>query len=163
MPLKILRSHLMEGDIISLSTKLSLSLFIFSGPLAYNLLHQNLPESLPSLRTVQRMMCKDYSHITEGEFRFDMLVKHIEFYKGPKIIAIGEDATRVVQRVQYDPETNKMVGFVLPCTEEAYQKQIHSWLHHLIKCSNVLQFLKLLITHLCIWLHHYLSIYQHFV
>ena len=121
MPLKILRSHLMEGDIISLSTKLSLSLFIFSGPLAYNFLYQNLPESLPSLRTVQRMMCKDYSHITEGEFRFDMLVKHIEFYKGPKVIAIGEDAT-VVQRVQYDPETNKMVSFVLPCTEEGLPK-----------------------------------------
>ena len=47
-----------------------------------------------------------------------MLVKHIEFYKCLKVTAIGEDAMRVVQRVQYNPKTNKMVGFVLPSTEE---------------------------------------------
>ena len=63
--------------------KLSLSLYIFSGPLAYN--YKNLPELILSLRTVQRIMHKDYRHIAEGEFRFDMLVKHIEFYKGIKV------------------------------------------------------------------------------
>jgi len=88
--------------------KLPLSLYIFSGPLAYNFLHKNMPESLPPSRTVQRMVHKEYEHITEGEFRFDMLVKHIEFYKAPKVIAIGEDATRVVRRVQYDPTTNRI-------------------------------------------------------
>ena len=29
-----------------------------------------------------------------------------------------EDTTRVVRRVQYDPETNRMVGFVLHCNQE---------------------------------------------
>jgi len=48
------------------------------------------------LKTVQKMISKDYSHITEGEFRFDILVKRIAFYKAPKVVAIGEDATRVV-------------------------------------------------------------------
>jgi len=66
------------------------------------------------------MIHKEYSNITEGEFRFDELLKHIDFYKAPKIIAIGEDATRVVCRVQYDPETNRMVGFVLPCNQEGF-------------------------------------------
>ena len=98
--------------------KFALSLYIFSGPLAYQFLHQNLPQSLPSLRSVQRMIHKEYSNITEGEFRFDELLKHIDFYKAPKIIAIGEDATRVVCRVQYDPETNRMVEFVLSCNQE---------------------------------------------
>ena len=97
--------------------KFALSLYIFSGSLAYHFLHQNLPQSLPSLRTVQRMIHKEYSSITEGEFRFDELLKHIDYCKAPKIIAIGEDATKVVRRVQYDPETNRMVGFVLPCDD----------------------------------------------
>jgi len=119
MPLKILTNHHMEeGIVLSLRNYLYHCTF-----LAYNFLHKNLPKLIPSLRTVQGMVHKDYSQIAEGEFGFDMLLEHIEFYKGPKVVAIGEDATRVVQRVQYDPMTNRIVGFVLPCTE-----QIHSWL-----------------------------------
>ena len=32
-----------------------------------------------------------------------------------KTIAIAEDATRVIARAQYDNETDRIVGFVLPC------------------------------------------------
>ena len=41
----------------------------------------------------------------------------VTFYKAPKIVAVGEDATRVISRVQYDYDTNRMVGFVLPCDD----------------------------------------------
>jgi len=33
------------------------------------------------------------------------------------IVNIGEDATRIIFKVQYDCNTNKIVGFVLPCDE----------------------------------------------
>ena len=39
---------------------------------------------------------------------------HINSYKCARVIVIGEDATRLVARVDYDPETNRLVGFVLP-------------------------------------------------
>ena len=95
--------------------KFAISLFILSGPMAYNFFYQNFSEALPSLRTVQRIINSEYHKISEGEFRFDDLVKHIDLYKAPKVISVGEDATRVISRVQYDSTTNRMVGFVLPC------------------------------------------------
>ena len=42
----------------------------------------------------------------EGELIFDQLLNHIDSYKCARVIAIGEDATRLVARVDYDPETN---------------------------------------------------------
>ena len=35
------------------------------------------------------------------------------------MVSIGEDATRVISRIDYDNETNCLVGFVLPCDEKA--------------------------------------------
>ena len=34
------------------------------------------------------------------------------------MVSIAEDATRVISRVDYDSETNKLVGFVLPCNDK---------------------------------------------
>eukprot|EP00731_Ephydatia_muelleri_P021868 Em0014g459a len=74
----------------------------------------NMPQALPSLRTVQRIVHHEYEVMNEGEFRFDQLANHINSYKCARVIVIGEDATRLVARVDYDPETNRLVGFVLP-------------------------------------------------
>ena len=35
----------------------------------------------------------------------------------PHIVTIGEDATRVRSRVEYDSETDRYVGFVLPVNQ----------------------------------------------
>ena len=72
-----------------------------------------MPQSLPSLRTVQRIVHNEYEVMHEGEFRFDQLLNHINSYKCARVIVIGEDATRLVARVDNDPETNRLVGFVL--------------------------------------------------
>ena len=42
--------------------------------------------------------------IQEGEFQFDALLKHLESYSASKFVAIGEDATLVISRVDYDIE-----------------------------------------------------------
>jgi len=80
-------------------------------------MHSNIPQALPSLRTVQRFVVKDSQPIHEGVFRFDELLNHLNAFKCPKIVSIGEDATRVINKVQYDVESDKLVGFVLPCNE----------------------------------------------
>ena len=97
--------------------KFSTSLLIYAGPRAYNFLHENMPQALPSLRTVQRIVQSDYRHIGEGEYRFDDLVAHLESYGAKKVVAIAEDATRVIARADYDYETDRVVGFVLPCDD----------------------------------------------
>jgi len=39
---------------------------------------------------------------------------HIKNHKTSKAISVGEDATCVVARIDYDCETDRCVGFVLP-------------------------------------------------
>ena len=45
-------------------------------------------------------------------------LKHLESYGASKVVSVGEDATRVISRVDYDVETNRLVGFVLPCDRD---------------------------------------------
>lgn len=70
-----------------------------------------MPQALPSLRTIQRVVQSEYKHIEEGEYRFDDLVAHLENYSAEKVVAISEDATRVIARADYDYETDRVVGF----------------------------------------------------
>ena len=83
----------------------STSLLIYCGPLAYNFLHRNLSDSLPSLRTVQRTLHKDYRMFVEGDFRCDDLLVHLNSFNAKKLVSIGEDATRVIVRVEYHCES----------------------------------------------------------
>ena len=98
----------------SLIVKFAISLFLYSGPMAYNLLYSNMPNALPSLRTVQRKVNAEYKIIKEGSFRFDELQQHLQTYNCPPYVTIGEDATRLVAMVDYDKNTDCLVGFVLP-------------------------------------------------
>ena len=98
--------------------KFATSLFIYAGPLAYRFIHQNLPEALPCVSTVQKILYHQYEPIPESKFRFNALLKHLESYGASKVVSVGEDATRVISRVDYDVETNRLVGFVLPCDRD---------------------------------------------
>ena len=73
---------------------------------------------MSSLRTVQRTVFDNYKHLHEGQFCIDDLLRHLEFYNAPKVVSIGEDATRVIAWIEYDNETNRLVGFVLPCDSD---------------------------------------------
>ena len=94
--------------------KFATALFIYAGPLAYNFLQKNLHQALPSLRTVQCIVHTSYDTLNEGEFCFDGLVDHIRKHNTVSLVTIGEDATRIICRVEYDVRTNRCVGFVLP-------------------------------------------------
>jgi hypothetical protein len=94
--------------------KFATLLYIFSGSMAYEFIQKNMAEALPSLTTVKNIMHRQYSKIEEGIFRFDDLLVHLKKYNSPFLVAIAEDATRIVQRVEYDAETNHCIGFVLP-------------------------------------------------
>ena len=73
--------------------KFSTALFILAGPMAYEFIHQNMPEALPCMRTVQRSIHAEYETIDEGSFRFEEVKQHLDRYKAPAVISIGEDAT----------------------------------------------------------------------
>ena len=98
--------------------KFATALFIYAGPLAYEFIQQNMPEALPSLRTVQTTIHVEYKALDEGCFRFDDLLQHIKEHDAPNIVSIGEDATRVIARVDYNSKTDCCVGFVLPVDQD---------------------------------------------
>ena len=81
--------------------KFAIALFIYSGPLCYEFIHHNMPHALPCLRSVQSIIRSQYKTMNEGGFRFDDLVEHIKDHNAPKIVSIGEDATRIIGRVDY--------------------------------------------------------------
>ena len=101
----------------------SLSLLVMIGPSAYKLIHANMPEAFPSLSTVEREASKRYHPLKEGEFLFDKLAAHLDAYQAPRVISISEDATRVVSRVEYDGSSDRIVGFVLPLSNDSLPQQ----------------------------------------
>jgi len=68
--------------------KFSTALFIYSGPLAYEFIQQNMPEALPSVHTVQTAIHAEYKTIDEGRFRFDDLAEHLKKYGGIAAVSI---------------------------------------------------------------------------
>ena len=98
--------------------KFATSMLIYCGPMAYNFLHCNLPNAMPSLRSVQRIVTRNYKTFIEGEFRFDDLLAHLNSFNAPKIVSLSEDATRIIGRIEYDCDSDKLVGFVLPCNDK---------------------------------------------
>ena len=45
-------------------------LLLYAGPLAYEFIQSNMPETLPSLSSVKHFVHNEYKAIDEGVFRF---------------------------------------------------------------------------------------------
>ena len=103
--------------------KFATSLFCLVGRAAYEMVQVNIGCGLPAVATLHRTIaCK--KKIKEGEFRFDELENHLKEWKAPKYVHIHLDDTRIINKVEYDPVTDRFVGFCLPlkdgipCVEE---------------------------------------------
>lgn len=89
-----------------------------SGPLAYELIQSNLPGALPSIPTTNRYIRKSHCNIIEGVLRLEELSIYLNDRNLEKTVAIAEDATRIIGRVQFDSRTNSLMGFALPLNEQ---------------------------------------------
>ena len=45
------------------------------------------------------------------------LLEHLKNFNASMVVSIEEDTTQVISRIEYDSETDKLVGFVLPCDQ----------------------------------------------
>ena len=88
-------------------------LFCLIGRAGYEFLLANVGLALPSLSTILRMINK-IPRIREGQFLFDELEDHLNKWKAPKHIHVHMDDTRVLNKIEYDPVTDRFVGLVLP-------------------------------------------------
>jgi hypothetical protein len=99
-------------------------------------LYSNLP--LPSISTVQQNMKNNDNKIVEGQLRMSELKDFLVSNNLHLKVWISEDGTRILEKVEYDPQTNQLVGLVLPLekdgmpkvlSHEAEQRKIQNWLH----------------------------------
>ena len=114
--------------------------------MAYECIQKNMPEALPSIRTVQSQIQSQYTHIEEGVFRFHGLIQHLLKHDASFIVAIAEDATRIIHKVEYDSATNRCVGFVLPSNNcgifdiDAYQAISFKVIEDLFKTVDIAKY-----------------------
>lgn len=87
-------------------------LYIITGALAYETLSANL--SLPSLETVKKKIQSSNDTIIEGEIRADILKGFLTKRKLCPQIWLSEDATKIVNKIEYDSTTDQIIGLVLP-------------------------------------------------
>jgi hypothetical protein len=83
-------------------------------------LYSNLP--LPSISTVQQNMKNNDNKIVEGQLRMSELKDFLVSNNLPLKAWISEDGTRILDKVEYDPQTNQLVGLVLPLEKDAMPK-----------------------------------------
>ncbi|KAE8738373.1 hypothetical protein FOCC_FOCC016152, partial [Frankliniella occidentalis] len=83
----------------------------------YEFLAINLPDSLPSIATVERVLQKHSKPVIEGSFRFQELKEFLVQNNFPLKVTISEDGTRVQEKFLYDRATNNIIGPVLPLFE----------------------------------------------
>lgn len=93
--------------------KFALYVRTLSDPLLYDILHRNLELALPSLSSVNKRMHSS-NNITEGLLRCHELLFYLKERNLPLEVAISEDATRIDGKIEFDPRTNQLIGFVLP-------------------------------------------------
>lgn len=91
---------------------------MITGPLAYSTIQTNLEAALPSLPSTNRYIRKFNCHVTESILRCDELKVYLEERNLPLVVSLSEDATRIVDRVQYCAVTNQLIGFVPPINSE---------------------------------------------
>ena len=86
---------------------------LLTGTSGYELLQSNLGNALPFYSTVQRMISQK-ERVVEGTFYFDELREHLKEWDAPFFVNVHLDDTRIKHRVEYDPLTDRYIGFVLP-------------------------------------------------
>lgn len=95
-------------------------LFTIGGRLMYETLAANLP--IPTVHSVTHKIRNIVCDMMEGVCRFKELKTFLLSRGLPLIVWLSEDATRITERVQYDSETNQLVGFVLPLSSNGMPK-----------------------------------------
>lgn len=87
---------------------------MLAGPKLYNFLHKNLQLAIPALSSVNRYVYTSNCRIIEGVLRREELLLYLKQRDLEPLVSLSEDATRIVDRIQYDIKTNQIVGFALP-------------------------------------------------
>lgn len=87
--------------------------YVLGGRMAYEFVRLNVPGILPSISTLRRLHVEKELRINEAEFRYDLLVTHMNSLQTTVAFA-SEDCTAVIKKISYDSHTNSFVGLSTP-------------------------------------------------
>lgn len=89
---------------------------LINGSLASQTLRANLSYCMPATHSFRAYFHKHVkeANVVESVLRCAELKRYLEENNLPLVVSLSEDATRNLNRVQYDPATNQLVGFSLP-------------------------------------------------
>lgn len=76
---------------------------------------------------------KRKERVIEGELRCEELLNYLEKLNAPKTIWLSEDASGVFAKVTHDPNTNQLVGLVLPTESKTGSPMLFSFTPHSIE------------------------------
>lgn len=91
---------------------------LLSGPSAYKTLHANSFGVIPSISSINKYVHRPDHGLIEGQLRNEELLVYLKERNQPLWVCLSEDATHIENRIEYDPRTNQLIGFVLPLNEE---------------------------------------------
>lgn len=91
---------------------------MLSGPLAYKTLQANSFGVIPSISATNKYILRPDHALIEGQLRNEELLVYLQERNQPLWVSLSEDSTRIENRIEYDPHTNQLIGFVLPINEE---------------------------------------------
>lgn len=61
------------------------------------------------------------NRIIEGELRIKELLEHLNKFNCSKNIWLAEDASGIIQKIEYDVHTNQLIGLLLPVNSKTGQ------------------------------------------
>lgn len=92
----------------------SMNSFIMAGRHYYEILRANKPGVFPCPRTIESYIEQFDMSVDEGVVNAQMLLHYLVQHKMPLVVAVSEDATAIVQKREYDGNSNKIRGLALP-------------------------------------------------
>lgn len=87
-------------------------LYLAAGEKPLTFLYQNL--GFPSAESVRHWFHTEFQAITEGEIRTLELCEFIRRHNFPKFVWIGEDATKITAKMEYNHQDDEVVGLAKP-------------------------------------------------
>ena len=94
--------------------------YLVGGPILYETMSSNLP--IPSISIIRKFVQESSSLVIEGACRIEDLKTFLKARNLTNKVWLSEDATRLCNKVQYDSNTNQLIGFVLPLDKNAMPK-----------------------------------------
>lgn len=96
---------------------------LLAGQLSYKTIQANYFGVFPSLSATNKYIHRPDHGLIEGEIRSQELLVYLKGRNQPLWVALSEDGTKIENRIQYDPRTNQLIGFVLPTNQETGMPQ----------------------------------------